>query len=231
MSPRPGKSLKSRNLPWLVSLVACDILILVALVFPDLLQVMPFPQLAIARAAISLVVPVAVLLLSGLISHGVKASLVFWKLTDALPGHRAFTKYGPSDVRVDMIALEKNIGPLPTAPADQNRLWFRLYKEVETDASVSEAHKSYLLYRDMAAISVALLIGVPICFLLARLSPSVVWKAAGVFMAQYLIAATAARHSGARLVGGVLAIHATRRSTAAQTSPKTRKTPVRASTI
>lgn len=228
MNPPSGKSLKSRNLPWLVSLVACDILILVALAFPDLLQVTPLPQLAIARAAISLIVPVAVLLLSGLLSHATKASLVYWKLTNILPGHEAFTKHGPSDARVDMAALEKNVGPLPTAPTEQNRLWFRLYRDVETEHSVAEAHKTYLLYRDMAAISVALLIGVPICFFLAGLSLSAVWTAAGVFVAQYLISAIAARHSGARFVSGVLAIHAARPFAAEQASPKSRKASVRA---
>ena len=34
------------------------------------------------------------LLLSGLLSHKIKASLVYWKLTNVLPGHEAFTKHG-----------------------------------------------------------------------------------------------------------------------------------------
>src|ERR1700730_8508542 len=86
------KSLKSANLPWLVSLVVLDVLILLAFVFPALIRTTI--QLTAARAMVTLVLPAAILLLSGLLSHKIKASLVYWKLTNVLPGHEAFTKHG-----------------------------------------------------------------------------------------------------------------------------------------
>jgi hypothetical protein len=157
-----AKSLKFASLPWLVSLVAFDIVVILAFVFPDRIGAASVTQLTAARAGVVLVLPVAVLLLSGLLSDGIKASLVYWKLTNALPAHAAFSKLGPHDPRIDMTALQKDVGDLPTIPAEQNRLWFKLFKAIETAPAVVEAHKMYLLYRDMAAISLLLLLVVPV---------------------------------------------------------------------
>ena len=163
------------------------------------------------RGMVVLVLPVMVLLLSGLLSHKIKASLVYWKLANVLPAHEAFTKHGSLDARIDMAELQKNVGNLPTIPAEQNRLWFKLYKAVEAKPAVVEAHQKYLLYRDMAAISVPLLIAVPVGFYLNGAPLFAVWIAAGVFALQYLFAAISARHSGIRFVTNVLAIHSTTR--------------------
>ena len=101
------KSLKAACLPWLVSLVAFDILVIFVFVFPDTIGALSITQLTVARATVALVLPVAVLLLSGLLSHQVKASLVYWKLTNALPAHAAFNRHAPADARIDMAALRK----------------------------------------------------------------------------------------------------------------------------
>src|SRR6266481_1055749 len=111
-----GQSLKSASLPWLVSLVAFDILVILAFVFPEIIRSASMTQLIVARAAVAVVIPVAVLLLSGLLSHEIKAALVYWKLTDALPAPAAFTKHGRRDARIDLTALKKNVGNFPTTP-------------------------------------------------------------------------------------------------------------------
>jgi hypothetical protein len=218
-----AKSFKFARLPWLVSLVAFDIVVVFGFVFPDLISSASVTQLTAARAAVALVLPVAVLLLSGLLSHGIKASLVYWKVTDALPAHEAFSKHGPRDARIDLGALENNIGDFPSIPAEQNRLWFKLYKAVEPQPAIVEAHKMYLLYRDMAAISFLLLIVVPIGLYLNGVAFFAAWIVAGIFVLQYVIAAVAARHSGIRFVTNVLAAHSTVHSSASSNSSASRK--------
>lgn len=216
-------SFKFTRLPWLVSLVAFDIVVILAFVFPDLISSASVPRLTAARATVALVLPVAVLLLSGLLSHGIKASLVYWKVADALPAHEAFSKHGPRDARIDLGALEKNIGNFPSIPAEQNRLWFRLYKAAETQPAIVEAQKMYLLYRDMAAISFLLLIVVPFGLYFNGATFFSVWTVAGIFAVQYVIAAVAARHSGIRFVTNVLAIYSTDLVSASSNSPASRK--------
>jgi hypothetical protein len=218
-----ANSFKFARLPWLVSLVAFDIVVILTFVFPDLIGSASVTQLTAARAAVALVLPVAVLLLTGLLSHGIKASLVYWKIADALPAHEAFSKHGPRDVRIDLGALKKNIGNFPAIPAEQNRVWFKLYKAVETHPAIVEAQKMYLLYRDMAAISFLLLILVPVGLYLNGAAVFALWAVAGIFGLQYLIAAVAARHSGIRFVTNVLAIHSTGLVSASSNSPMPRK--------
>jgi hypothetical protein len=219
-----AKSFKLARLPWLVSLVAFDIVVILGFVFTELISAASMTQLTAARAAVALVLPVAVLLLSGLLSHGIKASLVYWKVTEALPAHEAFSKHCRRDARIDLRALEKTIGNFPSIPAEQNRLWFRLYKAIETQPAIVEAQKMYLLYRDMAAISFLLLIVVPIVlYLNGAAAFFAVRTVAGIFALQYLIAAVAARHSGIRFVTNVLAAHSTVHSPTSSNSSASRK--------
>jgi hypothetical protein len=208
------KSLKALNLPWLCALVAFDGVMLYCLVFPDALTSDFFAQFGAARAFLSAALPVLVLLIASVLSQNIKASLVFWKFKEALPGHEAFTRHGPADSRVDMAALSKNVGSLPKIPKEQNAFWYRLYRKVDAESGVVDAHKNYLLFRDMAAISLLLAAAVPIVLGVIGAGRVPVWAAVGLFAVQYLLAALAARNSGFRFVGSVLAEHSVRRVTA-----------------
>lgn len=163
------------------------------------------------RASAALVLPVVVLLLSGFMSHSVKAVLVYWKVKNPYPGCEAFTKYGPADARVDMAGLKRHTGVLPTDPAEQNRKWFKLFKMVENEASVLEAHKSYLMFRDMAALSVPLVALAPAGLYFAGAAPLEQGIAAAVFFVQFVLCCLGARNSGRRLICNVLAIHGSRK--------------------
>jgi len=207
------KSLKPRNFKWLCSLTGADALILLAFVTPEWIGKATLTQITVARAILALAMPVLVLLLSSLLSSNVKASLVYFKGRQALPGHEAFSRHGPADSRIDMVALKRNVRTLPTTPAEQNALWYKLYKKVMTDAAVVEAHRSYLMFRDMAAVSVLLTPIAPLVLYVNGVALGPCWGAAGLFAVQYLATATAARHSGVRLVNNVLAVHSVKRVT------------------
>lgn len=213
MSATSSRTLKPLNMKWLVLLAALDVIVILLFVAPELIDGVALTKLAVMRALGTAVLPVVVLLLTGLLPANVKAMLVFWKVTNPLPGSEAFTKHGPADPRINMAALKKNVGALPTDPAEQNTKWYGLYKLVADDVAVVEAHKLFLMYRDMAAMSVPLIVLVPIGLRLAGASQLEGWIAAGIFLAQYLATALSARHSGVRFVCNVLAVHSTRKVT------------------
>src|SRR5262245_24936528 len=74
---------------------------------------------------------------NGIMSADFKARLVFGRWTHALPGHRAFSEHALSDPRIDMAKLKRACGnKLPSEPEDQNRTWYRLYKQVESNPAV-----------------------------------------------------------------------------------------------
>ncbi|MFV8529415.1 hypothetical protein [Ralstonia pseudosolanacearum] len=208
--------LKAANIKWLVMLAVLDAAVVFLFIAPELVDA---SKLAILRASVSPLLPVVVLLLTGLLSHEAKARLVYWKITNPLPGSQAFTKHAPADARIDMKALAKNVGALPTDPAEQNAKWYKLYRQVSGDAAVAHAHKLYLMYRDMAAMSLLLVPLVPAALWYAGAPPASRWIAGGLFALQYIVCAISARHSGTRFVCNVLAVHSTAKVKAAATAP------------
>ncbi|QHO77906.1 hypothetical protein ACH79_40285 [Bradyrhizobium sp. CCBAU 051011] len=198
--------LKAANMKWLVSLAAFDAAVVLLFVAPGLIDA---STLALLRAGSATALPVLVLLFTGLLSHDAKARLVFWKIANPLPGSAAFTKHAPADARIDMAALAKNVGALPTDPGQQNAMWYKLYRLVGDDPAVSEAHKLYLMYRDMAVMSLSMVPLAPAAIWYAGAPAGSLWIASGLFAVQYVMCAVAARHSGTRFVCNVLAIHST----------------------
>lgn len=204
-----SRTLKPLYFKWLVMLAALDVIVVLLFVAPELAEAVTLPRLAAFRAFIAPALPVLVLLLTGILPANVKAMLVFWKIATPLPGSAAFTKHAPADQRIDMAALKKNVGAFPTDPTEQNTKWYKLYQLVADEVSVVEAHKLFLMYRDMAVMSLPLIVLVPLGLWFASASGQL--TAAAVFFVQYLVTALNARHSGNRFVSNVLAVHATRK--------------------
>lgn len=219
MKTSPERSLKSLNLKWLVSLATADAILLAVFVAPEILTGATMSAVAVYRAIGAAVIPVLVLLLVNVLSSTVKAMLVYWKPLGWLPGCEAFTKYGPADPRVDMVALKKNVGGWTNDPRDQNSKWFKLYKLVEKVTEVAATQKDFLMYRDMAALSLPMILLAPLGLHLANASNGAMWTAAGMFLVQYVLTAVSARHAGERFVSNVLALHAAKKITAPKAPP------------
>jgi hypothetical protein len=204
-------SLKATNFKWLCYLAAADVLALLVFLFAEFVAAASLTQITAPRAVLTLALPVIVLMLASVLSADAKASLVYWKGKHALPGHEAFTRHAPRDTRIDLAALRKNIGSdLPSAPEEQNSLWYKLYRRVDGEVPVAEAHRSYLLFRDMAAMSILLVLLAPAALYLSSAQNGALLISAALFGGQYLITALAARNSGVRFVTNVLAVHSTR---------------------
>jgi hypothetical protein len=210
-------SLRSLNMKWLVALAFFDALIAVLVIAPERFGSVAFAQMAISRGLLAIVLPVLVLLIVNSLPHDLKSMLVYWKPRGVLPGSEAFTKHGPGDNRIDMTSLKKHVGKLPTDPAEQNSRWYKLYKMVANESEVLEAHKLFLMYRDMAVMSLPLCVLVPAAAYGMGASTKATALAAVLLIAQYLLAAMSARWSGIRFVCNVLAIHSTKKVTV--TSP------------
>ncbi len=135
-----------------------------------------------------------------------KARIVFLRWNNPLPGHEAFTRYARNDPRIDFEYLKTHYGPLPSDPLEQNKLWYKLYKSVKAEPSVTQVHRNYLFTRDFTFISLIMLIILgPVGFYQI---PSI--RLASIFTAaligQHLLANNAAKKHGQRFVSTVLAI-------------------------
>lgn len=149
-------------------------------------------------------IPILAIVLSGVLSDTGKARLVFWRWRNPLPGCRVFTDLIGTDPRIDVPALRRKHGDFPNDPQAQNALWFRLYKQHRTIRLVWEAHKIYLLTRDMATIAAVFVV----LFTTGVLAASVNWKTSlwyvGALTVQYVLVASAAQNYGKRFVLDVL---------------------------
>jgi len=144
-------------------------------------------------------------ILNSLLSPAGKARLVFLRFRNALPGHRAFTKLGPADPRVDMEKLKAKLGGLPSDPAEQNKVWYRLYQTVEDQPLVLAIHRDFLLARDFAAGAMVMAVLFPIsCVWFAdHWQPAAIY--AFVMLLQAALIVRAAWDRGNRFVTTVLA--------------------------
>jgi hypothetical protein len=199
--------LKAQNARWLWAVMILDVVGLV----PTIVMSGTIDELSVAklmtRGVVAAAAPVIVLLLTSLLSADVKAALVFWRFRDVLPGHRAFSVYAHRDSRIDLKGLQQNIGEFPISPREQNAAWYALYKSVLEDPGVIQAHRNYLLFRDLSALSLILSVAAPVVALLTGGTRMTALTVFGLLLAQYVLAAIAARNNGIRFVTTVLALH------------------------
>jgi len=156
-----GKSLKEQNRWQLWLVIAANVVVFYFVLQSDTLGTAGLKGIL---ATVSNLLPIGLAIvvttvLNGVLTSNAKERLVFLRWNDTLPGHRAFSEYGPADPRVDMVALKKLCGSkLPSDPAEQNRTWYRLYKSVEHHPAVSQVHKDFLLTRDYAGFAAIFLV-------------------------------------------------------------------------
>lgn len=150
------------------------------------------------------IMPMLAIVLCGVFSDTWKARLVFWRWRDPLPGCRVFTELLSTDHRINKSALAEKLGEYPQKADEQNALWFNLYKKHGNVDKVLEAHKIYLLTRDMASISSLFVILFP----LGVFAQNLKWEGAATYAAallmQYVLSAISARNYGNRFVLNVL---------------------------
>lgn len=162
---------------------------------------------AITTSAVaSGLITLAQIIYSGLLGDEVKAVLVFWRLKHPLPGCRAFSTIAPRDPRIDAVRLKVRLGELPTDPDEQNRVWYRLYRQHKDEAPINDAHGSYLLARELACLSIAFLLALPTLALALGVSFKVALPYAGILLILYVLVAYSGNYYGRRLVANVLAI-------------------------
>ena len=216
---RTAKSLKDRYRWQLWLTIVVNVLLFYGLAQWDLLTASGIKGLWGGAANL---VPVGLALVitsvaNGLLSAEGKAKLVFLRWRHALPGHRAFSVYAGSDPRIDLRRLKQLLGgKVPTGPQDENRAWYKMFKEVESETPVLHVHREFLFTRDYTGlIFLFILILGPAGFVVAP------WHAAVVYLIllllQFFLVRQAAANYGRRFVCTVLAHKAAKPARAPRT--------------
>ena len=201
--------IKSQNRKWLIGYLLLQMIIFslfAGLIDPTfsnanaLLAKLRDPQGFLPLIAVTFSI-----VLEGFLNNPIKEFLVFWRIKNRLPGHRAFSVIGPSDARVNMEKV-KALFPkgFPLDPREQNREWFQLYKTFGHEPRVFYSHKAFLLTRDLTALTAVI---VPLSLIAHRIMGTP-WEAIGYhvlfLLALLVVVSLSARNYGNRFVANVL---------------------------
>jgi hypothetical protein len=207
--------LKSQNLKYIVSYVGLNLVIfyIITVGISDIGKITDPELWKLKETTIKLITSITGLgfgilavILNGLVSGDFKARLVFWRLHNPLPGCRAFSYYMNIDPRVDVNILQTRFGQFPSEPAQQNSLWYRIYRKNESHPSILDAHAGFLLSRDLATLNIVFIF---------TLGPTALYFAENTKLAIYYTVALAvlyglisqaARTYGERFVTNALAV-------------------------
>jgi hypothetical protein len=203
------KYLKSKNMPVVVIFIAWCVAVYIGFlsypagVFEKLMAA--FKEQHAKDSIVTVLSPILILILTGIISSGNKARLVFWRIDNALPGHRAFSKLAPGDPRIDMQKLIKKMGDaLPEDPKEQNSKWYSIYKQYADSVIVLPAHKNFLLARDLCSIALLFAVFGPCGLIFSQPSVTGVLVYSLLMFMHYVVLAIVARNHGNRFVCNVL---------------------------
>jgi hypothetical protein len=199
----PSRFLKDQNKPQLwLGVAANAVAIYAAAQWADMSA---FGLRGLLNGVIHLL-PVGLAVANSLVDVETKYRLVFLRWHHALPGHRAFTEYGPRDPRVDMSKVKGVLGgTLPSDPDEQNATWYALFKNVENEPPVLSVHRDFLLLRDYAALAALFVPVFGAVTTFAVRPPNVLAAYLGLLLLQFLIVRAAAANCGRRFVATVLA--------------------------
>src|ERR1700761_8476769 len=92
-----GKSLKRRNMLWLVAVGIVDVIALLIIAFHRPVDDFTPDKMTALRSSLTVLLPVPILFLSYFLSHSQKATLVFWRVRNPMPGSRAFSVHALAD--------------------------------------------------------------------------------------------------------------------------------------
>jgi hypothetical protein len=209
-SEKGEPDLKGKNPLYLWSFVAVNSAVFLSVIvnkgLPQSLQPLTqtWSQVSAKNGIIAVCIPIAVIVLSGVISDTMKVRLVFWRWRDPLPGCRAFSALMESDPRINGKVLAAKHGKFPRTPSAQNALWYRIYREHKLKRMIWSAQQVFLLTRDLTAIAACFAVLFSAGAALARVD----WKTwlgyTAVLILQYIVVARAARNYGISFVLDVL---------------------------
>jgi hypothetical protein len=147
-------------------------------------------------------------ILNAQLSAEAKCRVVFLRWRNPLPGCEAFSRYSKEDARIAPAGIARLCGPLPEDPREQNALWYMMYRSLNTEPSVVQAHRSFLFTRDYACIALALTVGLGVLGFVQIESKAVAAIYLVVLLIQFVVVSQASRNHGRRFVTTVLAIKA-----------------------
>ena len=202
-----ARDLKSENRKFEIAFLLANLVVWFFFAYPEQIFSLSVESLfpdAATTSFTALVVTILVMILDGVVPARLKEVIAFWKVTNAAPAHRAFSRFAIEDHRVDVEALENAIGPFPDVPSEQHSLWIRLLNKKRDDPAVLASEKPYLLMRNLSVLALAILIAYPLMFIMTVADWWLFFGYSSLLTIQFVVVSLSAQGYGNRFVGTVL---------------------------
>ena len=154
-------------------------------------------------------VGLAAMLVQDLLPKPLKEFLVFWKISDRLPGHRAFSEVVRNDAGIEESKIANFQELSNSGGHTQQTAFYGLYDEIRDHPSVSHHSQRYIAWRDLTSF-VALLSVVSLPVAATFDHPRAVTVGLilmGATLVIYVTTSLAARTSAMSLTKQVLLLH------------------------
>ncbi|WP_199527600.1 hypothetical protein [Pseudoalteromonas sp. bablab_jr004] len=157
-----ASDLKSANNPKITALLTVVIFLCAGAQYG--FAVIPAWEEVLITGALSVGFSAFLVLLTNLTPHNVKHKLVFTRLSNEMPACR-IDKLCKKDIRVsfeDVCTRWPSVFGESLCPSERNSRWYKeIYKPVFNEKSVTQAHRDFLLYRDVfSALFVILVVAI-----------------------------------------------------------------------
>ena len=154
---------------------------------------------------IGLLIILLCLVMEGIISSDLKYKFIFWRLKHPLPGSRAFSLIARKDHRIDMEKVARLFhSGIPKDPREQNTTWYTFYKKHSGKVIVFQAHKAFLLTRDLATLTMIFIPASIVAHLLWGTLADKMWIHVGILFVILIAAIIASQNYGKRFVANVI---------------------------
>jgi hypothetical protein len=152
----------------------------------------------------SLLTPLVLVIACGLLPTSWKATLVFWRLKNTLPGCRAFSELAKKDPRIDESLIGSQVNSKLNSTHEENAVWYKWYKAVQNQITVQESHRQFLLNRDLTGIAFLFFVFGSIALFTAGANLLNICIYSVLTLMQYFIFSLVARNHGNRFVCNVI---------------------------
>ena len=204
------KDLKTQNIAFLIAIYV-GTFCLIAIANFGLEEAFRLTTLIDGQASVMIAITAFGGVLSNILPNSVKHKLIFFRLYNVLPGHRC-RRICAKDSRLSLKFLQNKWSELfvqDMAEDAQNSYWYKeIYLPVRNAPEVSQAHRSFLLYRDAASGLFILLLGLSIwqCLAVYISLPSPSSWSLIPLIGIILFLILACRQSGNRMVTNAVAV-------------------------
>lgn len=110
------------------------------------------------KSLVLVFVGLAAMFVQDIVPKPIKEFLVFWRRTDRMPGHRAFSSKTLSHPQIQSQNISNIAALAKLAPTQQQNAFYQMYDRLSKEDSIQHLSQRYIAWRDLAALMALLAI-------------------------------------------------------------------------